>query len=325
MRLLNSEFDVINNYFRRKNPNRDDVLLGIGDDCALTKINNKDNLALTIDTLVEGTHFLNSTAAEIIGYRAMAVSLSDLAAIGAIPAWSMLSIVMPKLNEKWIEKFCIGFFNISDKYDIQLIGGNIARGPVITVTVQVNGFTKPGKTLLRSGAKPGDLIYVTGSLGNSALWIKHLIGELKIPSNYYNYVEKRFAKPKPRIRQGIDILDIANSAIDISDGLAQDLSHILSSSHSGACLYLEKLPISKALLESTNLDNAIINALTGGEDYELCFTVPKLNISKIERIASNWDCKITEIGFITCESQLKLLRADGSNLYLDKLGYDHFI
>ncbi|HEY3486500.1 MAG TPA: thiamine-phosphate kinase, partial [Gammaproteobacteria bacterium] len=258
-----AEFDLIE-YLRRHNPvQRPDVLQGIGDDCARVQVQEGFELAVTTDTLVAGVHFPVETSPHAIGYKSLAVNLSDLAAMGAEPAWVTLALTLPDANMKWLESFAAGFFTLAKQYGVQLIGGDTTQGP-LSITVQAQGFIPRGQAITRGGAKPGDYICVTGALGEAGLnLLKHMSGEAA-PSavNRLNY-------PEPRIIAGIALRGVASAAIDVSDGLIADLGHILTASKVGARLTLEELPLSEAMRQDQDPAKMFELALTAGDDYEL--------------------------------------------------------
>ena len=319
-----SEFSLIDRYFAAHPLRRPDVALGIGDDCALLIPPAGQHLVVTMDTLVADVHFLAATDPEAIGYKALAVNLSDLAAMGAVPAWATLALTLPKADEGWLEGFCRGLFALADHYGVQLVGGDTTHGPTTVITIQVHGFVAPGLALRRDGAKAGDAIYVTGAPGDAGLALATVFGKAAVPPEYRSYVQRRLERPEPRLAEGVALLGIASAAIDVSDGLAQDLGHILERSGIGARLEVDRLPLSPALVASLDLDAAIVTALAGGDDYELCFTAPPERTSQLEAVAAGWDCRCTRIGVITAEPGLQLVHADGSAFHLDRSGYDHF-
>lgn len=317
-----SEFEIIEKYFAQQ-VNRRDVIVGIGDDCSIVEVPPANVLAISTDTLVAGQHFPLNTEAKAIGYKALAVNLSDLAAQGATPAWATLALTMPEAKEAWIEDFCRGFFTLLNQYNMQLIGGDLTRGS-LTITVQVHGFLPRKKGLLRSGAQPNDGIYVTGTLGDAALALQCLQEKISIPGKSLPPLLEKLEYPKPCIAEGGILLDIASAAIDISDGLAADLQHILDQSGVGARIELNQLPLSD---ETSNLDpeTAWRLALSGGDDYELCFTVPAHKLETLESIfAANKLKRITRIGTIEKNSGLRILHSNGELLNLDHKGFLQF-
>ena len=318
-----SEFGLIKKYFKRASKGRKHVTVGIGDDCALTDVPDGQLLAITVDTLVKGIHFLPSTLPDDLAYKAIAVNLSDLAAMGAEPAWMTLALTIPDTNEDWLAVFNQSLFKWADYYGIQLIGGDTTRGP-LTITIQAMGFVPPKAAPLRSGAKAGDVIFVTGSIGDAGLGLSIITGDHK-PENKESahFLTQRYNRPTPRVALGLGIRKIASSAIDLSDGLAGDLSHILDASNAGAVIELESLPLSKALLSECNFDKAIQYALTSGDDYELCFTVPEDNIEKLEKALKCTGCVYQQVGRITGGGSITYTR-DGNKVDMQLSGYSHF-
>jgi thiamine-monophosphate kinase len=318
-----NEFDIIKQYFATQSSRRDDVVVGIGDDAAIVNIPQGHELIVTTDTLIRGVHFPVSTLPYDIGYKSLAVNLSDLAAMGATPAWVTMTLTLPDDNREWLQAFCEGFFTLANRHRVELIGGDLTHGP-LSITVQAMGFTPPKKALLRSQAKPGDAIYVTGTIGDAGLALRYLQNKITLDQPYQRDVLERLNRPEPRIACGEHLRDIASAAIDISDGLAADLSHILEQSQVGAILYVDSLPLSAALTHSLSHQDAIALALTAGDDYELCFTVPAKSRAKLEEQLSRIPCQFTCIGEIRKQSGLELNYQNGSKYHGPILGYQHF-
>lgn len=318
-----NEFDLIRYYFAAQEQHRPDVRIGIGDDAAIVRAPNGHELAITTDTLVGGVHFKLSDLPSDIAHKALAVNLSDLAAMGATPAWITLALTLPEANEEWLQEFCQGLFTLANRYRVQLIGGDITRGP-LSITIQAMGLTPIGQAILRSGAKPGDNIYVTGTLGDAGLGLRTSQSHLKLRPDYQHAVLEKLHRPEPRVTVGEHLRQIASAAIDISDGLAADLGHILEESKVGAIIVLSALPLSEAFTHTLPADEAIMLALTAGDDYELCFTVPPDKVDQAEKILSQLPCRYTCIGTITSETRLTLQDEQG-NIYHDVIpGYRHF-
>lgn len=318
------EFELIARYFDRVASSRLDVEKGIGDDCALLMLSEKQTLAISTDTLVEGVHFLRDIHPADLGYKALAVNLSDLAAMGADPAWLTLALTLPSVNEAWLKDFSDSLFQLLDYYDMQLIGGDTSRGP-LSLTLGIHGLVPQGKALKRSGARPGDWIYVTGTLGDSAAGLALLQHRMKINDPVaYEALLKRHLRPMPRILQGQALRGLASSAIDLSDGLISDLRHILTASHCGARLNLDALPLSEAIKQHVEHEQAIRWALSGGEDYELCFTVPEINRGALDVALGQHGVAFTCIGQIAPQSEGMVLLQDGKAIDFRVKGYDHF-
>lgn len=318
------EFSLIARYFARTISSRPEVDTGIGDDCALMTLPEKQLLAISTDTLVSGVHFLADISPGDLAYKALAVNLSDLAAMGASPAWLTLAITLPEVDESWLAAFSDSLFEQLDYYGVQLIGGDTTRGP-LSMTLGIHGIVPEGCALKRNGAKPGDWIYVTGTLGDSAAGLAILQSRLQVSDRQQaDYLVARHLRPTPRILHGQALRGLASSAIDISDGLVSDLGHILKASDCGAHISLDAFPFSDALLAQASLEQAMHWGLAGGEDYELCFTVPESNRGALEAAISNLGVPYTCIGQITPASEgLQFLHHD-EPITLDLKGYDHF-
>lgn len=238
------EFQLIDNFFSGRGPQRRDVLLGIGDDCALLRPGENQTLAISVDTLVENVHFLPDMPAEDLGYKALAVNLSDLAAMGAEPAWMTLALTLPSVDELWLKRFSDGLLDAAQYYGIALVGGDTTRGPK-SITITVNGQIPAGKALTRSGGRNGDWIYVTGSLGDSALGLALLQGKHDARPEHQAYLVGRHYRPTPRVLAGQALRGLASSAIDLSDGLVSDIRHLLNATGLGAVIHVDQLPCPK--------------------------------------------------------------------------------
>ncbi|MFZ1872862.1 MAG: thiamine-phosphate kinase [Chania sp.] len=318
------EFDLIARYFDRFKSLRRDVQLGIGDDCALLTVAEKQLLAISTDTLVSGVHFLADIDPADLGYKALAVNLSDLAAMGADPAWLSLALTLPDVDEAWLKAFSDSLFDQLNYYGMQLIGGDTTRGP-LSMTLTINGLIPAGRALTRAGARIGDWIYVTGMLGDSAAGLAILQDRLSVDNQAAReYLLARHLRPQPRVLQGQALRDLASSAIDISDGLISDLQHVLKASECGARIELDELPISQALTGNTDAEQALRWALTGGEDYELCFTVPEINRGALEVALSHLGADYTCIGQISPSSEGMKFYRDNKEITLPWKGFDHF-
>lgn len=320
-----TEFGLIKKYFNFSSA-RDDVALGIGDDCALLDPPSGKQLAVTVDTLVAGVHFPETTLPDDIAYKALAVNLSDLAAIGAEPAWATLALTLPFSNDTWLDAFSKSLKQTLDLYGVQLIGGDTTQGP-LSITIQLTGFVDANKTLRRDTAKPGDKIYVTGHLGDAALGLK-LLGFQNFP---YPEVRKscveKLNRPIPRIKFAQKLSDYSNCAIDISDGLTADLGHIITASKCGARIYYDKIPFSEEFHQSTeyldDLDSKQL-LLSGGDDYELCFTASPENEIDLFSLAKSCRVPLTNIGEINLTNNVSIIDHDGKPIELPHLGYEHF-
>lgn len=317
-----NEFEIIREYFARQPVRRADVVLGIGDDAAVLAVPAGRQLVVSTDLLVSGVHFPAATEPRAVGHKALAVNLSDLAAMGAEPAWFTLNISLPAPDADWLQDFCRGLFELARRHAVALIGGDTTRGP-LTIGVQIMGFVEPGRALTRAGARPGDGIYVTGTLGDAALGLKLLQREIDLPEDYHAAVIARLNRPTPRVEAGRQLAGLASACIDVSDGLLADLGHITDASGVGARIELASLPLSLAY------DPAFGQigweaALAGGDDYELCFTVSPEREAALRRAAARFGVACTRIGAIESEPGLRILDPQGA-AYVPKLtGFDHF-
>lgn len=315
------EFEVIKNYFSRGSIS-DDVRTGIGDDCAIVSPPSGRDLVMSIDTMVEGVHFPKGAKAKGIGSRAMATALSDLAAMGARPHWFTLALTMPETDEHWLSDFSDGLFSVANTHECCLIGGDTTRGP-LTITVQVHGSVETGKAIRRAGAQPDDMIFVTGCLGDGGAVLKLMSCDITVRPDAQEYLYERFYNPRPRIQEGEMLSGVASAAIDISDGLLTDLEKLCRASGVGAVIDTDRLPISKLWRESTEDDKALHWALSAGDDYELCFTVPKKHFGVVEQWIKDGRLKATPIGKITNNLDVSVVRhARAYNV--ESKGYMHF-
>jgi thiamine-monophosphate kinase len=315
-----SEFDIIRVYFQKNTVKRGDVVLGIGDDAALLQCAPDQLLVAATDTLIENVHFPKETRAEDIAYKALAVNLSDLAAMGAEPLWFLLALTLPTADARWLEAFSQGLFELARPYDLQLAGGDTTRGP-LSITIQVLGRVPSQQALLRSGAQSGDKIYVSGTLGDAGLGLKLCQRGIKLPEEAGQFFLERLHRPQPQIQLGLLLRGGANSAIDLSDGLVADLGHLLTSSQVGARIEVNQLPLSPHLKAALPLEEAQGLALHAGDDYELCFTVPEKEETRLLRQihAAGFSC--TAIGEIRETQGLELV---GYSRPLVQAGYRHF-
>lgn len=317
------EFDLISRYFTRHNGSiREDVLQSVGDDCAVLCVPSDQQIAISTDTLVCGTHFLPNIDPADLAHKTVAVNLSDLAAMGAKPAWVSLALTLPEIDHPWLEKFSQSLFGILDRYQVNLIGGDTTKGH-LSLTLTVQGLLSKGSGLFRHKAKIGDKIYVSGNLGDSAAGLKLLLDQVEIENADQRYLLQRHLRPTPRTELGQLLTQFSQCAIDISDGLLADLGHILKASQCGAEIYLEKLPLSSALRNEFDLTAAEQFALTGGEDYELCFTISPENQLAFEQAVAKLDVHCHCIGTITA-SGVQLVRHHNVVPLPTQIGFDHF-
>ena len=318
------EFNVIENFFKAKSIQRKDVIIGIGDDGAVTHIPQGQALVTTTDTLISGVHFLADTSPHAIAQKAMAVNLSDLAAMGAEPAWISLSLSLPVVDEEWLQAFSNGLQEHAEYYSVQLIGGDTVKGP-LAITITAQGFVPFEQALTRSNAKPGDSVYVTGTLGDAGLGL-HIAQKKCVLDDHLNrdYLLNRLHYPTPRLLVGTSLRRIASACIDISDGLVSDIKHILNASKCGATIHVDKLPMSQALKDSVSSSQAIDYALSSGDDYELLFTVSEEQKGHLETTLASANVLATYIGQLNGSvGKLELRQADKPYEYSAK-GYQHF-
>lgn len=319
-----SEFNLIERYFTGRGVQRADVTLGIGDDCALLKVPTGHELAISIDALVEGVHFPVDTDPQAVGHKALAVGLSDLAAMGAEPAWATLALSLPMADEAWLQGFSDGLFGLAGQYSLQLVGGDTVRGPRV-ISLQLHGFVPEGRALRRDGARAGDLIFVTGTLGDAGVGLDIAFGKRNVNAADADYLRQRLDRPTPRVAAGTALRSLASAAIDISDGLVADLGHILKRSGVGARIELAQLPTSAALQRVVaSTEERYRYALSSGDDYELCFTVPPEHRAAMEQICRQLDCGCACVGVIEVEAGIRLLQGDGIPWQLPSGGFDHF-
>ena len=285
------------------------VELSVGDDAAILNLNPDTQYINSIDTSIEDIHFLSFISPRDIAYRSCAIALSDLAACGANPSWYSIALTFPKADHLWLEDFSSGLNDFSDEYKIPLVGGDTTKGK-LTVTVQVMGEVEKGKALLRSGAKENDLIYVSGVIGDAFLQLKELKKLQNQDTGFDAYLH-----PKAQIELGLELVDIASSAIDISDGLIQDLNLVCKSSDVGADVHLSMIP--------TSVENKTLELINSGDDYQICFTASEDKSAKVNNISERLEVPITEIGKITNTRELTLFDHEGNKMDLES-GYSHF-
>ena len=352
-----NEFDLIRRYFTRATPG---ALLGVGDDAALLQVREGNVLAVSTDMLVSGTHFFADADPFLLGHKTLAVNLSDMAAMGATPRWATLAIALPMehvtwADETWLEKFSAGFFSLARQHGVELVGGDTTRGP-LNLCVTIFGEVPARQALRRSGAQLGDEVWVSGTLGDAALALAHLQGRIVLDQAEFAACAPALHQPQPRVALGLALRGLANCAIDISDGLLADLGHILDASQVGAQIDFFSLPVSsvmRGLLTPPGLPNpsqpplvrggageelvsspdkgrpggvALLQQciLSGGDDYELCFTVPVARHAEVLRIATQLDLPLTRIGKIVAGRGCIVHDATGKPLNPESGGYDHF-
>ena len=329
------EFDVIERYFKR--PARK-AALGVGDDCALIMPTAGMQLAISSDMLVEGRHFLSTVHPSLLGHKALAVNLSDLAASGAEPLAFTLALALPRVDEAWLAGFSEGLFRLADAHGCELIGGDTTQGP-LNICITVFGEVPPGDALLRHNAQVGDDIYISGTVGDARLALEVFRGTQSLEANAFEQVRARMEQPTPRVQLGLELRAIANAAIDVSDGLLGDLGHILKRSNVGAEINTDWLQTAGSFSGSLNehthagispwmaalpFNKRLEFALSGGDDYELCFTAPVNQRELVHAAAWESDTPVTRIGRITEASGLVVLDPQGQPITRRFASFDHF-
>lgn len=317
-----SEFDLIKRYFKRERPGW--ATLGIGDDCALLSPTPGRQIAISSDMLVEGRHFFAGADACMLGHKALAVNLSDLAAMGARPLAFTLALALPQADAQWLEGFSRGLFALADEHGCELIGGDTTKGP-LNICITVFGEIEPGHALRRAAAQPGDDIWISGTLGDARLALAGYLQELALDPQAQAQAAHRMHMPTPRVALGLALAaaPLAHAALDISDGLVGDLGHILAASNVGATLGADALPAGPALAQQ---ERALRRRFTaaGGDDYELCFTAPQARRDAVLAAAAQAATPVTRVGTIDTTPGLRLVDAHGAPLDLQLAGWDHF-
>lgn len=335
------EHHIIEEHFVRKSVHRPDIIVGIGDDAAVVTVPDGKQLVVTMDTLNAGIHFpypksasvkqcydklsasLNNTITSPydIGYKAAVVNLSDLAAMGAEPTWVTLSLSLPETSSRWLEEFSQGFTDVLNRYNVALIGGDLNRG-ALSITVQAHGLVDKGQAILHSTAQPGDLIYVSGTLGSAAYALALLQAADEAP--VLQQVLPALNQPTPRVELGMALQGVVTAMMDLSDGLSKDLTRMLRACHYGAIVDLQKCPVDNILTQQLPIEQIYQYVFTGGDDYELCFTISPEQQETISTISEQLSIPLTEIGRITHMPGITLLNADENCAKLKNSGYDHF-
>ncbi len=349
-----SEFDLIKRYFTRATPG---AVLGVGDDAALLRVGSGMELAVSTDMLVGGTHFFPDADPFMLGHKALAVNLSDMAAMGAQPRWALLSLALPEVDTTWLERFSAGFFALADVHQVELVGGDTTRGP-LNLCVTILGEVPQGAALRRAGAQVGDDIWISGTVGDAALALAHLQGRVQLAAADFAACALALHQPAPRVALGLALHGVAHSAIDISDGLLADLGHILECSGVGAEIQFDALPVSDVLRSLSpshvNTPSPLGRAqrgaghgergggrrdsageggvqllaqhciLAGGDDYELCFTAPVAHHAEVNKISTHLNLPLTRIGVIVAGQGCTVQATDRSVINIGEQGYDHF-
>jgi len=319
-----SEFDLINQHFTHATPC---TLLGIGDDAALIKPSRGRVLAVAADMLVGGRHFFTDADPESVGHKALAVNLSDMAAMGAVPRWATLGIALPNADERWVAAMSKGFMALARKHGVDLIGGDTTKGP-LNLCVQIIGEVPARQALRRDGAKPGDDIWVSGTLGDAALAVAARNRNIKLKPAERKLAQQRLDWPQPRVALGLALRGVARSAIDVSDGLLADLGHICERSKVAAVVAMERLPVSPLMKRYRDVPAAQAALLGGGDDYELCFTAAPAKRAAVESAALRARTTVTRIGRVirapagVCS--VAVVDRDGLPLSVQQKGFDHF-
>ena len=330
-----SESQLIERYFRDLGAERPDVVLGIGDDAALLRVPGESELALTTDALIEGVHFLPGAPPRTLGHRALAVNLSDIAAMGATPAWALLSLNLPEVDDGWLREFAAGFGALARRHRVSLVGGNLSRG-ALSITVQLAGLVPAGLALRRTGARAGDELYLSGSVGDAACGLALLRAAVAGTATAANadaaagtataaeaaWLRQRFEYPTPRVALGEALRGVASACIDVSDGVYIDVTRLLAASGCAATVEVERLPLSLALRHARGAQAAGL-ALSGGEDYELCFCVAPGRAAELAAIAGHTGQALTRIGTLHAGGALTLTAA-GEVMQFSASGFDHF-
>jgi len=317
-----SEFELIRQYFTGRQPPQAHIPLGIGDDCALMSMRSGQQLAVSTDMLVEGRHFFAGTDPAMLGHKALAVNLSDLAAMGAVPRAFTLALALPAVEETWLSEFSKGMFALAQLHQCQLIGGDTTKGP-LTISITVLGEISPETALRRDAAQLGDDVWVSGQLGEARLALAGRLKQHVLSAEAQHAADVRLHLPVPRVALGLALRGIARAAIDVSDGLVGDIGHILQRSGLGATLWCDCLPLGPMLA----LQNRAMQrdySLCGGDDYELCFSAPRTQRAQVLAAAQGVFTPVTRIGYLEAEPGLRIRDASDKLLSLQLTSFDHF-
>jgi thiamine-monophosphate kinase len=317
-----SETALIERYFRSCGAQRADVTLGVGDDAALLECPTGHTLVASIDTLVAGVHFPLNTAPRALGHRALAVNLSDLAAMGARPAWALLALTLPAAEESWLREFAGGFDALAQEHEVALIGGDTTRGP-LCISVQVLGHLPRGSALTRSGARAADVLFVSGSPGDAAAGLALEEGRLQAAAPVAAYLRERFLKPTPRVALGERLRELAHACIDVSDGLLGDAGKLATASGLGVQIEFEALPVSAALCAAVGEARARELALSGGDDYELCFAIAAPQLAQLAELLPPREFAYARIGVLSARAGARVTH-HGTVMDFSHSGYQHF-
>jgi thiamine-monophosphate kinase len=315
-----SEFELIARYFSL--PPRHAVL-GVGDDAAILRPAPGRELVVTTDMLVEGVHFFSDVDAAALGHKALAVNLSDLAAMGALPRYALLALALPAADETWLSAFANGFLALAEHHDVDLVGGDTTRGP-LTICVQAMGEVAQGGALRRDGARPGDDVWLSGHVGDAAAAVAHRKGDILLRGEVLAACQARLDRPTPRIELGLRLAGLAHAAIDVSDGLVADLGHICERSGTGAQIEFAAVPCAAQLMALRHHAPVMRAILAGGDDYELCFTAEPARRAELQALAGSLHLPLTRIGTIVEGSGVRVRDEHGGDIVLDGGGFDHF-
>jgi len=316
------EFDLISRYFEPLQLADGDIKLGIGDDAAIVDLSGDHAITTAVDTLVEGVHFPTGMEAGAVGYRSLAVNLSDFAAIGATPRYATLALALPAVDQKWLEAFSVGLGQALRAADISLIGGDTCQG-ALTITIQLIG-TIDGAPMARQGAKPGDTLLVSGTLGDARAGLELMKQPGGIDTGHSKALVERFMRPQARLTLGVEARCYANAAIDVSDGLLADVGHVMTSSGCSAEIEVDRLPISREIQAVFGCERALAYALAGGDDYELVLSVSPKYLDRVMRISSDVSVPLTVVGRVRTGAGVVCLDSKGQELPLGSKGYRHF-
>lgn len=317
---MSSEFDLIQRHFSRTPLN---AVLGVGDDCALLQPDAGMQLAVSTDTLVADVHFFADADPQKLGWKSLAVNLSDLAAMGAIPRWTTLALTLPEIDDDWLAAFVSGLYRCADQFGVSLVGGDTTRG-ALSITLTIIGEVPPNQALRRDGARPGDDVWVSGTLGDAAFALAALQGRAKLTDADLEVLAARLHAPTPRVELGLALRGLASSAVDVSDGLLADLGHVLARSGCGVIVEYAQLPLSDIVHDYIAHPEFDACVLSGGDDYELCFTAPVEHRQTLGEIATRLGVRLTAIGTVRTKPGLAVRDAQGQAMDLRHTGYDHF-
>lgn len=317
-----TEFDFIRRYLK-KQQNDAQVVLGIGDDAAIIRPQAGFDLCFSSDMLLKGRHFFADVQPDDLAWKVLAVNISDMAAMGATPRWVLLSVGLPELDESWLHRFCNNLFDLAQRFGVTLIGGDTTRGDLV-FNVTIIGELPTGKALRRDAAKEGDDIWVSGQIGLAAAGLNHCLGKCVLTERTTEKCKKTLLRPMPRVKLGQNLLSIAHAAQDVSDGLAQDIGHILKASAVGAELWVDSLPSLSELKQSLSRQQWLEYTLSGGDDYELVFTAPTSCRKAVIMAGKESGTAVTRIGRITDTGRLKIISSGGDEVKLTTQGFDHF-